>query len=44
MPALMYDYDETVEKVMAKQDIVKELKETFKRVSQRIIELETRCT
>ncbi|XP_064543654.1 uncharacterized protein LOC135432105 [Drosophila montana] len=44
MPALMYDYDETVEKIMAKQDVVKELKETFKRVTQRITDLETRCT
>ncbi|EDW01762.1 cingulin [Drosophila grimshawi] len=44
MPALMFDYDETVERVRAKQASVKELKETFKHITQRILELETRIT
>lgn len=42
MPALMFDYDETVEKVLQKQAIVSELKETIRRTTQRITDLDSR--
>ncbi|XP_034484653.1 uncharacterized protein LOC117789678 [Drosophila innubila] len=43
MPSLMYDYDETVEKVKAKREIVDDMKMTVARLSQRISDLESRC-
>lgn len=43
MPALMHDFDDTVEKVKTKQATIIEMKETVVRLTQRISALETRC-
>ncbi|XP_060648846.1 uncharacterized protein LOC132786351 [Drosophila nasuta] len=43
MPALMHDYDETVEKVRTKQALVQEMKETIARLTQRIADYNTHC-
>ncbi|KAL7729567.1 hypothetical protein ACLKA6_007853 [Drosophila palustris] len=43
MPALMHDFDDTVEKVKTKQVTINEMKETVVRLTQRISALETRC-
>jgi len=42
LPALMLDYDDTVEKVKSKQNCITEMKETVVRLSKRIFDLESR--
>ncbi|XP_017868273.1 PREDICTED: golgin subfamily A member 3-like [Drosophila arizonae] len=43
MPALMYDFDETVNKIKIKKASIDELKESIKKISQRVAEFEARC-
>ncbi|TDG51718.1 hypothetical protein AWZ03_001778 [Drosophila navojoa] len=43
MPALMYDFDETVNKIKEKKASIEELRESIKKISQRVAELEARC-
>ncbi|XP_034480130.1 uncharacterized protein LOC117785949 [Drosophila innubila] len=43
MPILMHDYDETVERLNLKRSNIKDMKETLKRLTQRIAELQTTC-
>ncbi|KAM8712930.1 hypothetical protein ACLKA7_013287 [Drosophila subpalustris] len=42
-PVLMYDYDETLAKVTSARSNIKNMKETAKRLAQRIDELQTTC-
>lgn len=43
MPALMHDYDDTMDKINTKHASINEMKETIVRLTQRIAFLETRC-
>lgn len=44
LPALMYDFDETVNKINKKKASIDELRESIKKLSQRVAEFEARCT